>query len=392
MRVLFYLPVITPWWFDEIIEPLIRCLAKAAEIHILAPAPWQGTGIGHRELARCTDLPQLCWHIVEDENHPTLRTEPRNRADLIEFVKSLAPDYVLCRSADCETVRGFPGVVRHIMEGGAPPLAIPQDWIIFQEEPFDHGLLPDLDANARTELDRLIAPTWSLLHQLAHPTDQMRRSFRKWARLPAGRAVLALPLEYEHEENFYPMHRLGPTPNHRLVAERAARIDDAFFLAITNHPLNEVHIDNSLVEAEIASHRARMRLVPGKGPRGDNTTMLLARDADGILVGDSKVYSLAGFFGTPMLRRSRFKTGDWLNTYIELDEFLGDVAAGTARRPDQETARTWFAFHIANNLLDPNDPALTASDVLARFDRPVDPARWTHGFAHFDVMTAGLGQ
>lgn len=386
MRILFYLPVITPWWFRYIVEPLIRCLADGNEVHVLAPIPWKGTGIGQVELAASVDLTDVHWHIFDGASHPSMRTEPTERAGIIDFVKALAPDYVLCRSADCETARGFPGIVRYIMEGGAAPLAMPENWVILQEQPFDHGVLPELDADERARLDQLVAPVWNSLLGLAQPTRQMRKSFRKWARLPADRPVLALPLEYEHEENFFPMHRIGATPNRRLIAELADSIDDSFFLAITNHPLNEMFVDNSALQAEIASYGARMRLLPGTGPNGENTTTLLARDADGMLVGDSKVYSMAGFFGTPMLRRSRFKTGAWLNAYTDPGDFLPAVTGGNALRPDPESARTWFALHIANNVLNPRDPGLTASALLARLDRPVDPARWDQGFARYRAV------
>ncbi|MEG3145151.1 hypothetical protein U1839_10870 [Sphingomonas sp. RT2P30] len=387
MRILFYLPVITPWWFDHIVAPLIRCLAGEHEVHVLAPVPWQGTGIGPRELDSVADLTEVKWHIVDGDGHPTMRTEPRDRAGIVAFARALAPDYVLCRSADCETVRAFPGVVRHMMEGGAPPLAIPADWIVLQEEPFDHGLLPPLDGDQRDVLDRLIAPLWKTLTGGVDAITPLR----SWAPLPADRPLLALPLEYEHEENFFPMHRVGATPNHRLIAELAERIDDRFSVAVTNHPLNEQHIDNSALEAEIAAH-PQMRLLAGASPDGESATMALARAADGMLIGDSKVYALAGFLGTPMLRQSRFRTGAWLNAYADLATFLGDVAAGTAHRPDQAAARIWFAFHVANNLLDPDDPALTASDLLARLDRPVDPARWAAGFARLDAVLAAAPQ
>ncbi|WP_404335529.1 hypothetical protein AB2M62_16470 [Sphingomonas sp. MMS12-HWE2-04] len=388
MKILFYLPVITPWWFDHIVEPLMRRLVREHEVHVLAPIPWKGTGIGQRELSATTHLPQVQWHIFDGDSHPSMRTQATERAGIIDFVRSLAPDYVLCRSADYETVRAFPGIVRHLMEGGAAPLSLPRDWVILQEDPFDHGLLPDLDVAARAELDRLIAPLWGELQALARPTEKMRKAFRDWAGLPSDRPILALPLEYEHEENFFPVHRVGAAPNHRLIAELAESIDNSFFLAVTNHPLNEQHVDNSILEAEIASHGARMRLLPGKGPNGENTTALLARDADGMLVGDSKVYAMAAFYGTPMLRRTKFKTGEWLNAYSDWDEFLAAVAAGNARRPDQDIARTWFAFHVANNVLDPNDPELTAADILARLDRPIDPARWERSFAHLSTMAA----
>jgi hypothetical protein len=385
VKVLFYLPLVTSWWFDSIIEPLIRCLADTNDVHILAPIPWSGTGIGARELNRCADLAQLHWHIVDDESHPTMRAEPADRAGIIDFVKQLAPDYVLCRSADCATVQAFPGVVRYVMESGASPLAIPHEWIILQEQPFDHGLMPALSCYERGELDRLIAPVWARLGALASPSPEMRESFRAWAGIPEGRPILALPLEYEGEENFFAVHRVGPSSNLDLIAELAARIDEPFFLAITNHPLNNLAVDNSALEAEIASHGSRMRLLPNTTPQGDHTTALLARDAAGMVVGDSKVYSLAAFFGTPMLRRSRFKTGGWLKPYADFEGFLSAVTGGSALAAEQNDARAWFALHIANDVFNPKDPELTSAALLARMDQPLDHARWTDGIARYRI-------
>ena len=383
MRILFYLPVITPWWFDAIVAPMVERLAERHEVHILAPVPWSGTGIGPDQLARCAHLAQVQWHIVDGADHPTMRYAPADRAGIIAFVRALAPDYVLCRSADCETVNAFPGTVRHIMEGGAAPLSIPPEWVIFQEAPFDHGLLPDLSEAEAARLDTLFSPEWERLSAQRRASRQMRKAFRAWAGLPGDRPVLAIPLEYEHEENFFAMHRIGARPNAALVEELAEQIDDRFFLAFTNHPLNEQHVDNRAVAAAIAAHPERMRLLPGIDPDGASTTATLARDADGMIIGDSKAFALAAFYGTPMLRRTHFRTADWLNAYDDIDAFLTAIAAGEANGPDAEAARRWFAFHAANNVLDPNDPDLTGEDILARLNTPTDPARWENGVARY---------
>ncbi len=386
MRILFYLPVVTPWWFDSIIEPLVRRLIDGAEVHIIAPPPWSGTGISERERDRCADLPHLNWHIVDGESHPTVRTSPDDPDALVDLVAALAPDYVLCRSADCETVRGFPGVVRFLMEGGAAPLAIPPDWIVLADQPFDHGCMPALTPDDLAVLDDLIAPVWDRLVRAAEPSSYIRRTFRKWADLPTDRPVLTVPLEYEHAENFFHMHRVGATPNQRLIAELDAAIDDSFYLAFTNHPLNELYVDNHAVEAEIAAHGSRMKLLPSTTPKGGNTTMLLARDVQCMIVGDSKVYSTAAFFGTPMMRRTRFRTGPWLKAYADFDSFLPAVARGTAVAANQADARRWFAFHLANNVIDPHDGALTPAELTARIDRPVDPSRWANGIARYAAL------
>lgn len=376
MRVLFYLPVVAPWWFDNIVEPLIRVLATESEVHVLAPAPWNNTGIGPRELARCADLPSVHWHIADGAGHEGMRENPADRDAIVAFVRALAPDYVLARAADCETVGQFPGKIRYLMEGGVPPFRLQYHWIILQQQPFDHGCLPALDAARRAELDALIAPAWDHLQQAFRPAPGAREAFREWAQLPSDRPVIAVPLEFEGPENFFPSLRVGARPNASLVAEIVAALDPRFFLALTNHPLNAEEADNSALEAEVARHGGRLRLVPSATPAGESSTTLLARDADAVLVGDSKSYANCAFFGTPTLRRTRFETGAWLNAYSDFDSFLPAIAAGTAARPDLAQARTWFAFHILDNVIDPRDPGLTAAELFHRIDCPVDPHRW----------------
>ena len=114
--------------------------------------------------------------------------------------------------------------------------------------------------------------------------------------------------------------------------------------------------------------------------------MHLARDAQGMLIGDTKVYSMGAFFATPMLRRSNFETAAWLRAYADLADFLPAVADGEARAADYRDARSWFAFHVANNLIDPKDPLLTPAALLAHIDRPVDPARWDAGIARYRAV------
>ncbi|WP_375289234.1 hypothetical protein [Qipengyuania sp.] len=382
MRILFYLPVVTPWWFEAIVTPLIARLAPEHEIHVLAPAPWRNTGIGRPEQQLCGRLP-VNWHIVNDPSHPSMRTDPTHRAGLIEFVNSLLPDYVLCRSADCETVAAFPGVVRHIMEAGADPLGLPNDWVTFKESPFDHGLLPDLDDARLAELDRLGAPLWDWIARSTAAVEQEKEAFRGWADLPKDRPTLLLPLEYEHPENFFSMHRVGSTPNAKLVKELAAEVDDSFFLAITNHPLNEKHVDNRALKAAVETLGPRARLFPSQNPSGAGTSALLMREADGLILFDSKIYALAGYLGVPMVRQTRFETGDWLNAYSSFDEFLPAVAEKHARRPNTDRARTWLTYHLANDVVDPNDPDLKGADILARLDEPVDPRRWERALGHY---------
>lgn len=169
------------------------------------------------------------------------------------------------------------------------------------------------------------------------------------------------------------MHRLGADTNAGLVKEVAETIGDDFFLAITNHPLNEMHVDNRAMEAAVASLGSKARLFPSRRPSGASITEMLLRIADGLIVYDSKIFSLAGYHGVELLRRSRFETGDWLNAYTEFEDFLPAIADKRARTPDRGEARTWLAHHIANDVID-----------------PVDPRRWNHGFAHYFETAQGV--
>jgi hypothetical protein len=381
MRIVFYLPVVTPWWFENVIVPLLEKLAPSHEVHVVAPQAWKGTGIGPAQADLCAHLPLIRWHIITDETHPSMRTEPVQRDAIISFMNTLAPDYVLCRSADLETTKAFPGTVRHITEGRVAPFDYLPGRIVFTNAPFDHGILPELGSELEARLDRLIEPLWESLASRYAAAGNSDGSAK--ADLDNVCKILLLPLEYEHEENFFTIHSVAPRPNARLVEDLIERLDERFFLAVTNHPLNELHVDNGALEDVIAAHPSRARLFRSAPAADPDATTALMREADGVFLGDSKTFGLAGYFGTPVCRRSRFKTGDWLNAYDDIDSFASAIADGTVISPDTCKARTWFAFHLANSLISTDDPALTGDDLLERIEKPVDPSRWDRNFAHF---------
>jgi len=66
MRVLFYLPVVTPWWFERIIVPRVEKLVANNDVHILTPISWQGTGLDQCDYDLCAHMQQIAWHIVTD--------------------------------------------------------------------------------------------------------------------------------------------------------------------------------------------------------------------------------------------------------------------------------------------------------------------------------------
>lgn len=383
MRVLFYLPVVTPWWFEAIIVPLVEKLTSEAVVHILAPIFWQGTGVGQAQYDLCAHLPQVMWHVVTNEDHRSMRVGATQRSAIVEFVRSLDPDVVLCRAADFETTKDFSGRVLHITEGAADPLVLPIDVVHFADAPFSHGVMPPLDEGLAARLDSLIAPYWDAFANPRVTQANVQSDFRKWANLPDDRPVLFLPLEYEHEENFYSANRIGPVPNVKLVEEVLHRLDGRAFLAMTNHPLNALHIDNSALHAFVESHSHDVALLPGDTPARMRTTELLIRASDGVFLGDSKTFSLAGFCGTPILRQSRFQTGAWLNASDDLEAFVTSLTNGTASTPDREKARLWFAYHVANNLVWPKDDRLTGRALIERFVSPINPANWEANLSVF---------
>ncbi|ATY33825.1 hypothetical protein [Sphingomonas psychrotolerans] len=388
MKVLFYLPVVTPWWFDNIIEPMIRALATRCEIYVLAPAPWRGTGISARELQRCVDLPGIHWCIMEGPDHPSTRTMPETRADMVAWVQDLAPDYVLCRSADYDTVQAFPGTVKLLMEGRLEPFATPPWWIVFQDRPLDQGILPQLSATERDALVNSIAPAWTHLHERHAARPGQRENIFARCGIAGDRPVLLVPLEYENEDNFFTMHSIRTMPNHRLVAELAARAGPDFTLVVTNHPLNDRHVDSAPLLAAIAELENVVLAPPVLGSLP--ATLALAKHVDGMMLGDSKSFAQGAFFGKPMLRQSRFRSGEWLKNYSDLDCFLHAVAAGEAERPSPEDALLWFAFYMANDAFDPNAADLGAGQILTHMERPVDSGRWEAGIARLRLAAPAL--
>lgn len=377
MHVLFYLPVVTPWWFDEIVAPMIRVMARDARVSVLVPPLWRGTGIGPEQLSRCADLDMVDWYILDGEDHPRLRTAAAGEADLIALVRDIGADLTLCRSADLETPTLFPGTVRFIMEGAAPPFVTGPAWAWLPETLFDHGLMPALEPAARARLDAAFRPWWDEMQARFSATD--RDAFLAAAGLPHDKRLIGLPLEYEHEEMFFRQHD-SFAGNVALVNALADDLDADSVLVVTNHPLNEKHCDNAPLHAAIAARGGKVRLVPGIGTQGA-ATMLLARHADGMVVGNSKSFGGCAFFGTPMLRLSRFRTGAWLNAHHDIASFTAAIGAGTARGADPADALSWFALHLIDAVFDPADPGLTAADLIDRAARPVNAARWEAGLA-----------
>lgn len=389
MRVLFYLPVVTPWWFEQVIEPLIRRVADVAEVHVLAPAPWCNTGLGAPELERVADLANVQWAIVDDAEHPSLRTVPSDPQGLIDYVRSLAPDLTLCRSADFETPRHFPGQVRYIMEAVTTPLqpVSPVNTVHFTEEPFVNGAMPELPEADGARLDALIAPYWADMDAHWQAAAHDRDSAYRHLGIPDDRPAVLLPLEYEHAENFFLQHRPGGLTNQALVAQAAAAAKAAgITLVVTDHPLNTLHVDRDALYDFILDLDST--ILADQPVFNISATTALLRHVDGVLLGDSKSFAVAAAFGTPMFRQSRFASAPWLQTETDLTAYFAAVRAGTAQRSDMDAVRRWFGYHNANEAFYPTDPQLTGAMVIERALKPVDPARWDAGVARLQLYAA----
>ena len=385
MKVLFYLPVVTPWWFEHIVAPIMRRLASVAEVHVLAPAPWRNTGIGPAELQQCLDLHGVTWQIIDSEGHESLRTRAADEKSLVAHVQALAPDVVLCRAADFETVRQFPGMVRFLMEVAAAPFVVDPAMITFTDRPFVVGAMPPRDPGDRSRLEAMIEPLWNEMRAYRQHALPGRKSISSALEIPEDRPMLLLPLEYEHEENFFLQHRPGQESDRAMLTRLAETVAPDCTLVVTDHPLNARHVDRSELRDTLADIGSGVILAE-ESLLGFSATLALASCADGMLVGDSKSFSLAAAFGVPLMRRSRFATAEWLKAETDLDRFVAAVRTGEATAPCAADARLWFAAHLANEAFHPNDSALTGAELIDRALQPTNPQRWEAGLARIDAV------
>jgi hypothetical protein len=380
MRILLYLPVVTPWWFDNIVAPLIDRLAVEAELHVMVPPLWRGTGIGAGQLSRVAAADRVEWHILDGEDHPRLRTGGEGFDDLIDLVHEIDPDLTLCRSADLDTPRRFPGIVRYLMEADFPPFPSRVHWLVLREHPFDHCVMPELAPGEEDALHAGFGEIWSAMGRnvAGQAPDAELRGQGGTGR---GDLIVSLPLEYEHEENFFEIHR-PYADNAALVSALAEAVDDDVLFAVTDHPLNLVHCDRTALDAAIARYAGRVRMVAPTWRR-DRPTLRVIRASDGLIVSNSKVISIAAFLGKPVLRMSDHATGQWLNAYSDLSVFLDALRAGTPNLPSRDDAKTFFAFHAANNLIDLTDRDMDGRQILDMVETPVDRRRWPAGIRRY---------
>ncbi len=383
MRILFYLPLARGWMLEHVIEPMIAKLAPLAEVHVMIPRQWIDTEAPLHDGHEADWRRRVQWHPIDQDRatsdgKPSFALTPR----VLDQANEIGPDVSLCRSIDTSLPQILPGTVRYIMEASAPPFQLPTHWISLPPGIFDHGLIPDLPSALRQRLVEMISPAW----QRVENDRTFDPSWRIRQNLPQDRQILAVPLEYDHPDNSFGIHR-SVQPNSSLIMQLADRVDDRFFLAVTDHPLNIQFLDQPDLVDALEARCAKARLL-STDAQSDISTATLTQHSDGMIVGDSKSFSAAAFYGRPLLRVSKFATGSWLNAYDDITVFSKDLAAGKAAAASPEDAQLWFAHYLAVQSFAPSDADVTGSELLERLVGDLEPGRWSEMFER--AIEAGI--
>lgn len=387
-NILFYLPVVSERYFEWFVAPLVRIVQTQAEIHIVAPPQWLATGVTERQKALLADVENVRWHILDVEDHELLRTSPANPEYVVKLIEALNPSYVFCRSADVSTPMLFPGKIRFLMEPIIPPFRLRSDLsapvMLDGPQLYDQGFMPDLTLDQRHAIDTGFRSRWEAVRAGASPSQSVRERYLSDAGLPTDRKIIALPLNVEAQNNFFiKVHSITPS-NKNLIDELASQLGDDFVLALTEHPLNrngDPLVDQSVepLDPVIEKWRGKVIIVDTPGPMGDATSSLI-QHSDGVVICESKSFGYAAFFQRPIFRVSKYRSADWMNSYLDFEKFLSDIVKESALAPVADEAMLWFGYHWANNVFALSDPELTLEDIIDRFERPVNPARWAAGF------------
>jgi hypothetical protein len=366
MRILFYLPVVTPWWFREVITPMLRALHRgggAVELHVMVAPLWRNTGLQPDDLLPAADLDEAVhWHIIDQGEPEQFRLSGAEVPGLLDQVNRIDPDITLARSADFAISRQFPGVVRYIMEGAAPPFGTDPEHVVLDERPFAPAEVPAHAATLADAIAERLRPSRDLVQR--RPSAGAPAMLRERLGLPSNRRVVAIPLQYAHEENFF-LHHAGFPDGLALIGRLLAKLDESVVLAFVDHPLNRrhsrpecvLHVDRHTIGAHFAADAER--IVDCTGPHGAEA---LAMCAD-IMVADlSKSWMLAAFHGTPLVNVAHGPTASWLNAVPGLSALSPALASGTLSGPDASAADRWFAWHIGARLVEPR--SLTPDRLL----------------------------
>jgi hypothetical protein len=381
MKILFYLPLARNWMLDHVLEPMIAKLASVAEVHILIASVWIDRRSTSDIFQSIASHPNIIWHPL------TLACDELDAFDMdgptpavIELVGSIAPDYCLCRSANPSLPDHFPAPTKYIMEAGAPPFRIPRNYVSLQPQIFDHGLIPDLPLGMQDALMTMISPFWTALEAERAPDPLWLQRHA----LPTDKKIIAVPLEYDHPDNLFGIHR-SIRSNIDFVAGLLDRVNTSLFLAVTDHPLNKDLVDRCELRAMLEAQHGKARLLsPADGSH--DITSTLVQHADGMIVSDSKSFAATAFYGKPLLRISKFASGRWLNAYADLGKFVADLGADCAEAPARSDAMLWFAHYLAAQVFAPGDAAVTGDELLERVVGIKNPDRWAKGIARMKLL------
>lgn len=376
MKILFYLPLARNWMLENVLEPMIAKLARVAQIHVIIASSWMEARSASDCFVSIRAHQNITWHgiTLDDDAHDIFDVEGPT-PEVVDLVNAIAPDYCLCRSANPTLPQYFPGRVRYIMEAGAPPFRTPRHWISFQHQIFDHGFLPDMPQHLRDTLIALISPIW----QAIEPKRMRVPAWLRRYQLPSNRKIIALPLEYDHPDNLFQIHR-SICPNSELVTRLLDRVEAPLFVAVTDHPLNTDLADERKLRTRLKAQRGKSRLLSPLTAHSD-VTSVLTQYADGMIVGDSKSFAAAAFFGKPLLRVSKFASAPWLRAYTDFESFSADVAAERAKAPARNDAMLWFAYYLAAQAFGVRDADVTGDEILERIIGAPNPDRWDEGIA-----------
>ncbi|NKI99331.1 hypothetical protein [Novosphingobium sp. SG707] len=340
MRLFFYLPAITPWWFETIVTPmLIRLNADpwVKEIHVMAAPLWRSTGVEGAQLEPLIAQEKLRWHIVDQGDPALFRTHGAAVPGLIETVAGINPDLTLVRSSDFATPALFPRTVRYIMEGAAAPFATDPSWVVLEETPLSCGAMPE---------------GWALPEDLAARLDALWKAaagrFGPFS-VPLSRPSLAVPLPCQHEENLFLRHA-AHEGGVALLQSLLARLPEEWRIEVCDHPLNRLHGDRPGLEAFVAS-------APDRISMAERGIEAMVAGASAVLTDLYDSWTLAAFAGKPMLHLGRGAMAPWTKAGEDPAELTG---------PDRDAARRWFGWHLAARLLRPEAVELSLLLRLAK--------------------------
>jgi hypothetical protein len=354
MKILFYLPIVTPWWFENLIAPMLRALNGEAELHVMVAPLWRDTGLDIAHIEPLADLTAIKWHIVVPDDPLQFRVDGAAVDGVSALLAAIDPDLTLARCGDASALADCPGIVRYITEPGANPYHAPHRWFVLGDRPFQHGAMPDHLAAAADHAAMLIEPTRQAIMSAYGGAD--RNASRARLGLPVDRPILAVPLQYEHIENFFgagsPLQN-GP----RFLAELLAGLDEQIMLAVTDHPLNIRHLSRGTLKEMVAKFPGRIRIFPVIEGIGSPSSLTI-HAADAVLIDRSKSLALAAFFGTPIVNVGDLPIAEWMNAAALTDVTAQRIANRGLPGPDPVMARRWFGWHFGMRLVDSNNASL----------------------------------